>query len=290
MPNFQSRNNRETIAQQLRNQEASSMKQLLFLFLYSWQLCVATQKPFVILIASYNNAQWFERNLASVFAQKYDNYRVIYIDDCSTDGTGQLVEDYIRDQKQSDWVTIEHNPQRLGHLCNQHTAIGTCKDDEIIIILDGDDWFFHDHVLERLNQIYQDPNVWLTYGQFKELSDDSIGYCQPIPESVLQAHAVRAHKPWVFGHVRTFYAGLFKRIKKEDLFYNNTFFPMAADVATMIPMAEMAGERIRFIKDVLYVHNDRNPLNLKKVFYMQAFYELVIRRRKPYDQLAFFYS
>lgn len=262
------------------------MYQLFFSLLFSWQLCVATKKSFVVLIASYNNEQWCERNLESVFCQKYENYRVIYVDDCSIDSTGQLADTYIQDSGKSGQVTIVHNAKRMGHLHNQYTAIHACKDNEIIIILDGDDWFAHDNVLSYLNELYQDPNVWLTYGQFKELSDGSLGYCQKIPDSAINNGKVRSYTPWVFGHARTFYAGLFKLIQKEDLFYNNKFFPMAADVATMIPMAEMAGQRIRFVPEVLYIHNDFNPLNFKKVWPMQAFYESVIRRRQPYASLS----
>ena len=48
----------------------------------------------VIVIASYNNERWVEENLKSVFMQDYSNYRVIYIDDASTDGTADLAEPY----------------------------------------------------------------------------------------------------------------------------------------------------------------------------------------------------
>jgi hypothetical protein len=195
------------------------------------------------------------------------------------------VQEYVHSHHKSNQVTIIPNPQRMGHLHNQYTAIHGCLDSEIIVILDGDDWFAHDQVLCRLNDLYQNPDVWLTYGQFRELSDDSLGYCQAIPEQVIHASGIRAYRPWVFGHTRTFYAGLFKRIKKEDLFYNNAFFPMAADVATMIPMAEMAGEHMRFVPEILYIHNDRNPLNFKKAWQMQAFHEAVIRKRVSYKNL-----
>ncbi len=49
-----------------------------------------TEKPFVFIIASYNNSEWYKNNLDSVFAQDYENYRIIYIDDASPDGTGHL--------------------------------------------------------------------------------------------------------------------------------------------------------------------------------------------------------
>ena len=45
-------------------------------------------KKIVVTIPSYNNRQWYARNLASVFAQDYnEEFRAIYIDDGSSDGT-----------------------------------------------------------------------------------------------------------------------------------------------------------------------------------------------------------
>ena len=40
---------------------------------------------FTIITPSYNNVEWVEFNLASVLNQTYSNYRVMYIDDASTD-------------------------------------------------------------------------------------------------------------------------------------------------------------------------------------------------------------
>lgn len=262
------------------------VNRLFFLLFCSWQLGLAASKPFVFIIASYNNELWCECNLESVFTQEYDNYRVIYTDDCSTDSTCRLVKTYVAKYGYEDKVTLICNSKRMGHLHNHYEAIHTCKNNEIIIILDGDDWLAHNKVLSYLNEIYANPNVWLTYGQFKELSDGSEGYCKPFPRQVIESHDYRTYRPWIFGHTRTFYAGLFKRIKKEDLLYNGAYFPMAVDVATMFPMAEMAGNRVLFIPELLYIHNDLNPLNLKKVWQMQAFYENVIRNRPHYKKRA----
>jgi len=53
------------------------------------------EKPIVLIVASYNNTQWYKWNLDSIFNQKYKNYHVIYIDDCSKDDTYELVKNYI---------------------------------------------------------------------------------------------------------------------------------------------------------------------------------------------------
>ena len=46
------------------------------------------------MVPSYKNAKTmlYKRNLDSIFMQNYTNYKVIYIDDNSPDGTGQFVQ------------------------------------------------------------------------------------------------------------------------------------------------------------------------------------------------------
>ena len=133
------------------------------LFSYS-PLSNIVERRIVIVIASYNNKQWYKRNLDSIFAQEYENYLVIYTDDCSPDGTYELVKSYIKEKGQEHRVILIHNTERRRALANIYTIVHSCKNTDIIAILDGDDWFAHNLVLARVNQEYKDPNVWLTYG------------------------------------------------------------------------------------------------------------------------------
>ncbi|HJZ24123.1 MAG TPA: glycosyltransferase, partial [Candidatus Babeliales bacterium] len=76
----------------------SRINALVLLLCGSMQLTGNTKqndKQFVIVTASYNNARWYEWSLNSVASQTYPNWRMIYVDDCSPDGTGKLVEYYI---------------------------------------------------------------------------------------------------------------------------------------------------------------------------------------------------
>ena len=244
------------------------------------------QKPMVVLTASYNNKEWYERNLSSIFNQRYDNWRLIYINDCSTDGTGELVQQYIIKRGMQNKVLFIDNKQRRGHLANQWSLIHTCAKNEIIVIVDGDDWLLHDNVLSFLNQMYQDPEVWMTYGQFWYFKRNVRGMCHALPSEYVQANKVREYPSWVLSHLRTFYAGLFHLISLPDLLYNGSFYPMFADGVTMYPMVEMAAERARFIPEVLCVYNDANQLSFCHARREQ---QLVIRNHvlalKPYKRL-----
>jgi len=245
------------------------------------------EKHIVVVTASYNNKKWYKKNLDSVFNQNYKNWSLIYIDDCSTDETGDLVERYVEEQGFQNNVTIIKNEKRVASpLANQYKAIYSCKDDDIIIILDGDDFFAHPNVLTYINKIYADPNIWLTYGQFKYHSTGKRGFCCPIPQKIVEHNSFRqfSHIP---SHLRTFYAGLFKKIKKEDLLYNNEFFKMSCDIAAMFPMIEMASKgHFTFIPQVLLEYNNINDLSHHKVSKtLQRKLDLEIRKRKKYSPL-----
>lgn len=240
------------------------------------------EKAMVIVITSYNNKEWYQRNLDSAFNQKYGNYRILFVDDASPDGTGTLVKDYIQAKGQEKLVELRLNPVRVGALANLYSAIHSCKKNEIVVSLDGDDWLAHENVLSYLNNVYADPNVWLTYGQFVIYPNNAPGFASAVPEKVVHERSFRDN-PGGITHLRTFYAGLFQEIKKEDLLYEGNFYPMAWDVAMLMPMCEMAGNRIKFIPDVLYVYNLSNPINDEKVNRaLQMKLDSMIRKKEKY--------
>jgi glycosyltransferase involved in cell wall biosynthesis len=224
---------------------------------------IALDHPLVVIIPSYNNEKWCERNIRSALDQDYSNYRIIFIDDYSTDNTLKIVQDIINDHPYQAKVTCISNRSRKLALQNLYEAIHSCNNYEIVLTLDGDDWLSHNYVLRKINQIYQDPQVWMTYGQYIK-SDGKRGGARMLPSAVVKNNSYRTYE-FVTTHLRTFYAGLFKQIKKEDLMLDNVFLPMAWDLGFMYPMLEMAQYHSRFIAEELYVYNVHNPMSDSKV-------------------------
>lgn len=245
----------------------------------------AEQKHIVIVTASYKNAECYQWNLDSVFNQDYDNWDLVYFDDNSSDDTANLVADYASQKGFSDKVILVANKNRCGAMENQYFAIRQlCAPTDIVIILDGDDRLAHSHVLSYINDVYADGTVWLTYGQYREHPRGTIGYCCPMPADIITRNAFR-EVPMPPSHLRTFYAGLFHKIKLEDLLYEGKFFPMCADMAAMLPMIEMAADHFKFIPDILLDYNVANPLNDHKVSWdLQKKCDVVIRARSPYKK------
>lgn len=247
------------------------------------------EKPLVVIIPSYKNERWVEQNLSSVFKQKYTNYRVIYIDDCSPDQTYERAKQITSTHKQDHRTTIIHNSARQGAMANWYNAIHSCANEEIVVQLDGDDWLAHDYVLSYINCIYANPNIWLTYGQFQEFPSGRIGhlYSKHFPKGVIQKNSMRLYKNLPMSHLRTCYAWLFKLINVQDLMYEGKFYTMCADKALLAPMIEMASHHYACISEILYVYNNSNPINDHRVnIDLQRSLADHIAHLKPYQPLT----
>lgn len=249
---------------------------------------VQKDPQFVIISASYNNKEWYQKSLDSIFAQTYP-WRLVYIDDASRDGTADLVEQYIQSHNMQDRVKLIKNKVHKGKLANVYAAIHDCQPDDIIVMLDADDWFYDNSVLEYVSKMYQDPDVWLTYGQYVVWPKPNTG-CRELPHHVVAQNSMRYYD-FVTSHLKTFYAGLFQKINRNDLRMNGFFMPLIDDVAYMIPMLEMAGEHSRFIPKVLYVFNQSSSQNHiqrhRKIGTADLFGQAhaYIRSIKPYAQI-----
>lgn len=243
------------------------------------------QKHIVIVTCSFNNKSFYQWNLDSIFAQQYDNWHLIYVDDDSPDGTGQLVQEYIDAHEMNHKVTLIQNKDRQLAMANLYRAIHMCGRGSIVAVLDGDDRFAHGKVLQRVNKAYANPNIWLTYGQFRVHGGFPF-YCHPYPKHVIDNGSFRTYLNTP-SHLRTFYAGLFHKINKIDMMHEGEFFRMTYDLAMMFPMVEMARTHFAFIPDVLVDYNNANPINDHKVNKsLQRNIDQIIRGRPRYKEIS----
>lgn len=239
--------------------------------------------PFVIVIIGANNGASLQKTLDSVFSQNYEHFRVVYIDDASDDGSFELARDLIYDSKFLADVTLAHNEEKLGVLANLFRAVQSCKDEEIVVVLHGEDWLAHEWVLQRLNAYYADPDLWLTYGQYRDFPNFQAGSCRPFRLQDWKEHGFRGHS-FITSHLKTFYAGLFKKIREGDFIYQGKFLPAHAEMAYMVPMLEMAKEHFQFIPEILYISNRGVPQKEDRDLLMRC--ERFVRSLNTYSTLA----
>jgi len=240
---------------------------------------------FKIIIPCYNVESWIIKTISSVLDQTYENWKAIIFDDGSTDTTLEKIKSVLQNSPKKDKFIVKRKNINSGGILENHIYCinEMCKDDEdIIVLLDGDDWFYSNDVLQYLNEVYKDKDIWLTYGNYICINP-TFNLNRPL----VSTRTYRKNLDWCTSHLKTFKYKLFKGIDREDLYYNGHFIKMAGDMALMYPMIEMAGmKRIKFIERPLYVYNNINPLNEdKKNVTFQLLMRQYIQNKKEYDEL-----
>lgn len=91
---------------------------------------------FSIIIAVYNGASTIKDSIDSIFKQDYRSFELIIIDDASTDGTSQILEEY----KDNPRVKIIRNSYNLERSASRNIGINVASG-EYVTFLDADDYY-----------------------------------------------------------------------------------------------------------------------------------------------------
>lgn len=206
---------------------------------------------FVIFSTGRGCSQFIGMHFESILSQNYGRFRTITV----VDGDPELANDIA-----SRYVAPISNNSAEGSLASlsQHLSI---RDEEILVLLDLDDWFFRTDTLALLNEVYSDPEVWVTYGNYI-CSTGEPGHCAPWVDDANPRLA-----PWVFSHLKTMRGFVWNRINKDDFRGPDGEYARAsADRAIMYPALDMAGpEHTFFIDTPMVVYNRHVSNNVDKV-------------------------
>lgn len=225
-----------------------------------------SEQKIVVISPMYNAEAYIAKCIESVVTQDYDNYRMYVIDDASTDNSYSIAEKY-----QSDHVTVLRNDVNQGAVYNQIETIKKfCNDDDIVILLDGDDTLVNDNtVFNYYNNVY-DGSTEFTYGSCWSMVDNIPLISQPYPESVKQNKTYRQHHfNWIlpYTHLRTFKKHLLNSC--DDAQFKDAegkWFKAGGDGSVFYALIEAADPaKVKCLQDVVYNYNDVNPLNDYKV-------------------------
>ncbi|ETX04554.1 MAG: hypothetical protein ETSY2_28120 [Candidatus Entotheonella gemina] len=156
-------------------------------------------------------------------------------------------------------IVLTQNARCLYSMTNVVHAIdrSQAQPEDVIVILDGDDWFYDAHALQTIVDAYATTNCWMTYGSWVGNVPDFPGRWPAYPEGTADFR----HTPWLGTAVRTWKKWLWTLIDDADLRdENGAYFRVTEDRAAMLPMLEMSGTRhARHIPDILMLYNRANP-------------------------------
>lgn len=126
--------------------------------------------PFVsVIIPNYNHACYLKQRLDSVFNQTYQNFEVIFLDDCSTDNSLEIIEQYKGNPHLSQIVVNETNS---GSVFKQwENGLSFAKGD-LIWIAESDDYCELNMLEELVRAIEKKENVVVAFSQYVLFNDE----------------------------------------------------------------------------------------------------------------------
>src|SRR5882724_4026015 len=218
-----------------------------------------------VTIVTYNSGRFIKRCLESVLEQKYPNLEIIVVDNASTDGTADILEQF------TEQCQIHYNDENIGFAAAQNQAIGLASG-EWILTLNPDVLLLKNLIQALVDGGQIDPKVGTVCGKLltirasfdlpeKQLVDSTGIYFTPMlrhldrgSQEVDNGHYLRPE--YVFG--ATAAAALYRRSMIDDIsidgeFFDPDFFVYRED-ADVAWRAQLLGWRCVYTPDARGYH------------------------------------
>lgn len=212
---------------------------------------------FLIYSAGWNCSDFIEKHVESVKQQTYKNYRHILVDDCSTDDTYKKLLS-LQDDKME--IFKSEKNQKWLHNSILYLTPNIKDDEEVIVIVDMDDWIANDYALEHLNEVYEEYKCWVTYSQLQRSIVNKPDNTAPYSNKVVENRDYRK-AGWRFMSMKSFKAFLWRNIDPNDFKGKDRKYSIYAyDIAMAMPILEMTPpDKLVYIPFVYYIYNIKNP-------------------------------
>ncbi len=120
-----------------------------------------------VIIPNYNHSRYLDERITSVLNQSYKNIEVIILDDCSTDGSKQIIERYLQSPRISH---VLYNEQNGGSTFKQWEKGLNLVKGEFIWIAESDD-SADSRFLEKMVPSLENADIVLVFCQSYRYSD-----------------------------------------------------------------------------------------------------------------------
>lgn len=128
-----------------------------------------------IIVPLYNQAHFIRETLDSALGQRYPNFEIIVVNDCSTDNSLEIAQAYATGNP--DVVRVISNERNIGLPATRNVAIRAATG-ELILPLDSDDRIHPDFLAKTANMMQDGVGLVSTW----------INIC-PTPDMIQKGHA-----------------------------------------------------------------------------------------------------
>ena len=120
-----------------------------------------------VITASYNCAKFIEESIKSVLNQTYDNLELIIVDDCSTDNTEEIVNEYIKKDSRIKFYRLNNNS---GAAVARNKGLDEATG-RFIAFLDSDD-IWDKQKLEKQINFMQTNNYGFSFTSYRLIDEN----------------------------------------------------------------------------------------------------------------------
>jgi hypothetical protein len=196
-----------------------------------------------------------------------------FIDDNSQDDTRQWLSAHFERMKNNTSEKYELNIVTSGtrkwKLLNLYEYVIKCDPNDVVCVLDGDDWLADSSALEKIWSTYQDESVDYAYTNWRYSHNNELGISKKIPDNFEKWDPYKS--PWITSAMSTFRVKQFLKIPIVNfLRWDYKWFTMGCDQAYVLPIIKQIMEeengydKIKFIDEPLYVYQfTENPNKLR---------------------------
>ena len=131
-----------------------------------------------VIMPLYNAAKYLEESLRSIQNQTFTDYELICINDASTDGTMEILQDF---QKKDSRIKIFVNEERSGAAPSRNRGLREAEG-KYLCFLDGDD-IFEEEMLECSFRAAEKYQADIVIFELKHVSSDEIHHKQMVSRS-----------------------------------------------------------------------------------------------------------
>ena len=149
-----------------------------------------------IALATYNGAQFILAQLESLHNQSLPPDEVIISDDCSTDGTADLIRNYISEWKLQNWRLLR-NEENIGYIRNFRKALSLCTGD-MILLCDQDDLWNKDKLRAMHGVMTEDGRITALASGY-DMIDENNHRTQGLRRAFRERKMVPPEKPYRIG-------------------------------------------------------------------------------------------
>ena len=125
-----------------------------------------------IIVPVYNSQKYISKTINSVFRQTYKNWKLIIIDDASTDDTKKILETIFKKKKVRKKITILKNNINMGQAFSRNRGLKYSKS-KFVTFLDSDDIWQKNKLKKQINFMLK-YNYDFTYSDYKSIKNNKI--------------------------------------------------------------------------------------------------------------------